>query len=82
MASPPRYSLEQTTVRRTTLALLDLNQTKGFDYPGCAWPEPDPVRRHRDEYCDGRHDHAARLPERTTTGATGATATAPRSDGP
>jgi hypothetical protein len=84
VASPPRYSLEQTTGRRTALTLLDLNQTKGFDCPGCAWPEPDPVRRHRDEYGehDGRHDHAARLPERTTTGAAGATATAPRSDGP
>jgi hypothetical protein len=30
----------------------------------------------------GEHDHAARLPERTTSGAVGATATAPRSDGP
>jgi hypothetical protein len=84
VADPPRYSLEQTTVRRTALTLLDLNQTKGFDGPGCAWPEPDPVRRHRDEYFenDGRHDHAARLPEPTTTGAACATATAPRSDGP
>jgi hypothetical protein len=95
VANPLQYSLEQTTVRRTALTLLNLNQTKGFDCPGCAWPEPDPAHRHRNEYCDNgaKHvsdeatsgsgqDHAARLLERTTTGAADATATAPRSDGP
>ncbi|WP_308029983.1 hypothetical protein [Streptomyces sp. CoH27] len=78
-ADPLRYSLQRTAVRRTTLTLLSLNQTKG-----CAWPEPDPAHRHRNEYCGcgGEHDHAARLLERTMTGAAGATATAPRSDGP
>ncbi|MEU6507880.1 hypothetical protein [Streptomyces sp. NPDC046942] len=83
-ADPLRYSLERTTVRRTTLTLLSLDQTKGFGCPGCAWPEPDPAHRHRNEYCGcgGEHDHAARLLERTMTGAAGATATAPRSDGP
>ncbi|ANP51785.1 hypothetical protein J2Z21_008846 [Streptomyces griseochromogenes] len=95
VASPLRYSLERTTVRRTALTPLDLDQTKGFDCPGCVWPEPDPAHRHRNEYCEngakhvsneaasgGEHDHAARLLERTTTRATGATATAPGSDGP
>jgi hypothetical protein len=94
VANPLRHSLEQTTDRRTALTLLNLNQTKGFDYPGCAWPEPNPAHRHRNEYCAnganhvsdeatsaGEHDHTARLLERTTTGAAGATATAPRSDG-
>lgn len=95
VAGPLRYSLEQTTVRRTALTPLNLNRTKGFDCPGCAWPEPGLALRHRNEYCEngakyvsdeatsgGEHDHAARLLERTTTGAAGATATAPRSDGP
>jgi hypothetical protein len=35
-ANPLRYSLEQTTVRRTALTLLNLNQSKDFDCPGCA----------------------------------------------
>ncbi|MFJ9616195.1 hypothetical protein [Streptomyces noursei] len=94
VADPPRYSLEQTTVRRTALTLLDVHHTKGFDCPGCAWPEPDPAHRHRSEYwesgakhasneaaSEGEHDHAVRLLERTTTGFAGATATAPQSDG-
>ncbi|SOE06517.1 hypothetical protein SAMN06272765_7340 [Streptomyces sp. Ag109_G2-15] len=95
VANPLRYSLEQTTVRRTALTLLNLNETKGFDCPGCAWPEPDPAHRHRNEYREngakhvgdeatsgGAHDHAARLLERTTTGAAGAAVTAPWSDDP
>ncbi len=84
VANPLRYSLEQTTVRRTAPTLPNHNRTKGFNCPGCAWPEPDPAHRHRNQYCEngGTHDHAARLLERTTTWAAGATATAPRSDGP
>ncbi|GAA3477718.1 hypothetical protein [Streptomyces yanii] len=42
VANPLRYSLEQTTVRRTALTLPNLNQTKGFDCP-------DPAHRHRNE---------------------------------
>ncbi|MFE8014138.1 hypothetical protein [Streptomyces antibioticus] len=92
VANPLRYSLDPTTVLRTTLMLLNLNQTNSFDFLGCARPEPDPAHRHHNEHCEngvehvseeatsgGEHDHAARLLERTTTGAT---ATAPRSDGP
>ncbi|MGW1007859.1 hypothetical protein [Streptomyces sp. NPDC002520] len=84
VADPLRYSMEQTTVRRTAPTLLNPDRTKSFDCPGCAWPQPDPAHRHRDEYCenDGKHDHPARLPERTTSGTACATATAPRSDGP
>jgi hypothetical protein len=35
------YSLEQTSLRRTALTLLNINQANGIDCPGCAWPEPD-----------------------------------------
>ncbi|RJS46411.1 FdhF/YdeP family oxidoreductase [Nocardioides cavernaquae] len=49
------YSFEQTTVKRTMLTLLNLNQVKGFDCPGCAWPEPD--HRHKNEYCENGAKH-------------------------
>ncbi|GAA3093167.1 hypothetical protein GCM10020001_005790 [Nonomuraea salmonea] len=49
------YSLGQTTVRRTALTLLNVNQTAGIDCPGCAWPEPG--RRHRNEYCENGAKH-------------------------
>ncbi|MHB9848208.1 FdhF/YdeP family oxidoreductase [Streptomyces krungchingensis] len=51
------YSLEQTSVRRTALTLLNINQVKGFDCPGCAWPEPAPGKRHRNEYCENGAKH-------------------------
>ncbi|MEU6418780.1 FdhF/YdeP family oxidoreductase [Streptomyces spiralis] len=51
------YSLEQTSVRRTALTLLNINQVKGIDCPGCAWPEPGPGRRHRNEYCENGAKH-------------------------
>ena len=49
------YSLEQTTVRRTALTLLSINQVGGIDCPGCAWP--DPGHRHRNEYCENGAKH-------------------------
>ncbi|MDO3646097.1 FdhF/YdeP family oxidoreductase [Nocardia mangyaensis] len=49
------YSLSQTTPARTALTLLNINQTKGFDCPGCAWPEP--KHRHRNEYCENGAKH-------------------------
>ncbi len=52
-----QYSLGQTSVRRTALTLLNINQTKGFDCPGCAWPEPAPGHRHRNEYCENGAKH-------------------------
>ncbi|MGW1795684.1 FdhF/YdeP family oxidoreductase [Streptomyces sp. NPDC001984] len=51
------YSLEQTSVRRTALTLLNINQVKGFDCPGCAWPEPAPGKRHFNEYCENGAKH-------------------------
>ena len=50
-----QYSLKQTSVRRSALTLLNVNQTKGFDCPGCAWPEPG--HRHRQEYCENGAKH-------------------------
>ncbi|MFD6418297.1 FdhF/YdeP family oxidoreductase [Streptomyces sp. NPDC060194] len=52
------YSLAETSPRRTALNLLDLNQVKGFDCPGCAWPDPAPGDRSRNEYCENGAKHA------------------------
>jgi anaerobic selenocysteine-containing dehydrogenase len=38
-----QYSLEQTSLRRTALTLLNIDQANGIDCPGCEWPEPDPA---------------------------------------
>ncbi|MGA4669687.1 FdhF/YdeP family oxidoreductase [Propionibacteriaceae bacterium Y1923] len=35
---------------RALLPLLKVNQTDGFDCPGCAWPDPD--HRHVAEFCE------------------------------
>ncbi|KIF73995.1 hypothetical protein QR77_08315 [Streptomyces sp. 150FB] len=43
-------SHQQMGVRRTARTLLKLNQKKGFDCPGCAWPEGD--HRHTAEFCE------------------------------
>ncbi|MER5450823.1 FdhF/YdeP family oxidoreductase [Streptomyces sp. NPDC002766] len=52
-----KYALGQTSPRRTALTLLNINQAKGFDCPGCAWPEPAPGQRHRNEYCENGAKH-------------------------
>ena len=41
---------EQMGVRRTALTLRRVNQPKGFDCPGCAWP--DPADTHVAEFCE------------------------------
>ena len=43
---------------RGTRTLLQLNQQKGFDCPGCAWPEPDAERSHV-EFCENGAKHLA-----------------------
>ncbi|MFJ6657510.1 FdhF/YdeP family oxidoreductase [Streptomyces sp. NPDC091377] len=53
------YALGQTSVRRTALTLLNINQVKGFDCPGCAWPETAPGARHKNEYCENGAKHIA-----------------------
>ncbi|WP_035903337.1 FdhF/YdeP family oxidoreductase [Knoellia subterranea] len=45
-----RMSVEQMGVVRTARTLLRVNQDKGFDCPGCAWP--DPAHSHRAEFCE------------------------------
>ncbi|MGW6271087.1 FdhF/YdeP family oxidoreductase [Streptomyces sp. NPDC055060] len=57
VARAVQYSLAETSPRRTALNLLELNQVKGFDCPGCAWPDPEPGNRHANEYCENGAKH-------------------------
>ena len=43
--------IEQAGLMRTAKALTRLNHRKGFDCPGCAWPEPQ-GRRRPAEFCE------------------------------
>ncbi|MBA0050407.1 FdhF/YdeP family oxidoreductase [Streptomyces sp. AJS327] len=45
-----RMAQQQMGSRRTALTLLRVNQKKGFDCPGCAWPEGE--KRHTAEFCE------------------------------
>ncbi|MYV97145.1 FdhF/YdeP family oxidoreductase [Streptomyces sp. SID3343] len=45
-----RHAGRQMGVRRSLLTLVQVNQKKGFDCPGCAWPEPD--HRSVAEFCE------------------------------
>ncbi|MFE4611417.1 FdhF/YdeP family oxidoreductase [Streptomyces niveus] len=51
------YSLAETSAPHTAVTLLNINQTKGFDCPGCAWADPEPGSRHRNEYCENGAKH-------------------------
>ncbi|MFJ3091410.1 FdhF/YdeP family oxidoreductase [Streptomyces sp. NPDC086838] len=51
------YSLEQTSAGKTGVDLLAMNQVGGIDCPGCAWADPAPGRRHRNEYCENGAKH-------------------------
>ncbi|MEV4333701.1 FdhF/YdeP family oxidoreductase [Streptomyces sp. NPDC049597] len=51
------YSLDETSPRRAGLTLLTMNQVDGIDCPGCAWPDPAPGHRHRNEYCENGAKH-------------------------
>ena len=44
--------LTQMGARRSALTLLRVNQTHGFDCPGCAWPEPGAGHRSPAEFCE------------------------------
>ena len=50
VASAMRHALSQMGPVRAARALARVNQTDGFDCPGCAWPEPE--KRHRAELCE------------------------------
>ncbi|MFC3491680.1 FdhF/YdeP family oxidoreductase [Glycomyces rhizosphaerae] len=45
-----RFVGSQAGVKRGLPLLRDVNQTGGFDCPGCAWPEPG--HRHPAEFCE------------------------------
>ncbi|MEU6733012.1 FdhF/YdeP family oxidoreductase [Streptomyces physcomitrii] len=45
-----KMAQQQMGTRRAALTLLSVNQKKGFDCPGCAWPEPE--KRHTAEFCE------------------------------
>ncbi|MEV8593310.1 FdhF/YdeP family oxidoreductase [Streptomyces sp. NPDC052012] len=51
------YSLEQTSPVRAGTTLLTMNQVGGIDCPGCAWADPAPGHRHRNEYCENGAKH-------------------------
>ncbi len=46
-----KRGVEQMGVARTALTFAHLNQRKGFDCPGCAWPETPGHRKHA-EFCE------------------------------
>ncbi|GAA2260055.1 hypothetical protein GCM10009853_011340 [Glycomyces scopariae] len=45
-----RFVGSQAGIKRGLPLLRDINQTGGFDCPGCAWPEP--LHRHPAEFCE------------------------------
>ena len=47
-----KHVLAEMDPVRGVRALLGLNQVKGFDCPGCAWPDPDDDRSKIGEYCE------------------------------
>ncbi|GAB3272683.1 FdhF/YdeP family oxidoreductase [Kineosporia babensis] len=62
-----KISYEQMGAARTTQTLLKLNQKKGFDCPGCAWPEKD--HRHIAEFCENGAKAVAEEATKRTVGA-------------
>jgi molybdopterin-dependent oxidoreductase alpha subunit len=45
-------AVSEMGVVRGTKTLLSLNQSTGFDCPGCAWADPDPEKRSHAEFCE------------------------------
>ena len=60
---------QEVGVVRGGQALLKLNQSKGVDCPGCAWPDPDDDRSVLGEYCE---NGAKAIAEEATYKAIGA----------
>lgn len=52
IASALNHVFTETGVARGIGLLKNLNQTYGFDCPGCAWPDPDEKRAFLAEYCE------------------------------
>ena len=62
-----RHVNDQAGVKRGLPAMLAVNQKKGFDCPGCAWPEED--KRHKAEFCEnGAKAVAEEATRKTVTG--------------
>src|SRR5579875_3472964 len=51
VVSAMRHALTQMGPARTLRTLTHVNQTDGFDCPGCAWPDPG-GHRHIAEFCE------------------------------
>src|SRR5687767_2991398 len=47
-----KHVFAEAGIARGLKALRYLNQTKGFDCPSCAWPDPDDERSGLGEYCE------------------------------
>ncbi len=59
-----RHVHNEIGLRRGLGALSKMNQTGGFDCPGCAWPDPEHERSTLGEYCE---NGAKALAEEATT---------------
>src|SRR5262245_9239729 len=46
------FAYQNMGPRKAVRLLKQLNQTDGFDCPGCAWPDPDAADRSRAEFCE------------------------------
>ncbi len=46
------HAVKEMGLIKSWKALASLNQEKGFDCPGCAWPDPDDKRSLFAEYCE------------------------------
>lgn len=54
-----QHALSEMGVARSASTLLKLNQTQGFDCPGCAWPDPPAGERSHSEFCENGAKAAA-----------------------
>ncbi|MCC6252806.1 MAG: FdhF/YdeP family oxidoreductase [Bacteroidia bacterium] len=52
LISTAKHIIEETEPGRGFKTLMRLNQKKGVDCPGCAWPDPDDHRSALGEYCE------------------------------
>ncbi len=52
ITSTLREAARHTGLRRGVSLLLKVNQTEGFDCPGCAWPDPPSGHRTAFEFCE------------------------------
>ena len=66
VAGSVRFVGSQAGLKRGLPLLRAINQTDGFDCPGCAWPEPD--HRHPAEFCENGAKAVAEEATRRTAG--------------